>query len=379
VPESNPFVSFPASLVHHEIWSFGLRNPWRYSFDDFGPGATDALIIGDVGQGAREEVNYEPAGAGGRNYGWSLREGMIATPGIDPSRPPAFLPLTNPMFDYERSIGRAVTGGYVYRGTQLPEVYRGRYFVADAITSVVGSIGVSVHPATREAAFVDAVDHTAELGGSLGGVVSFGRDHEGELYLVASFSGRILKIVPADLPGAPSGLDADVVGRHVALSWTPPAGGLAPIGYRLEAGSTPGASDIARFDTGPIPALGVADVPDGTYFVRVRAIGDRGVGPPSGEIQVVVAGCPVPAPPAGLVRSGSGSPVVLTWAAANGASSYVVEAGFAPGETNAATLNVGANTSLTVPAPNGRYFVRVRGVNGCGAGPPSSELEVRVP
>jgi hypothetical protein len=123
----------------------------------------------------------------------------------------------------------------------------------------------------------------------------------------------------------------------------------------------------------------VPDVPDGTYFVRVRAVQNTAVGPPSNEVRVVVAGCPVPAPPAGLVRSGSGNPVVLTWAAATGASSYVVEAGFAPGETNAATLNVGANTLLTVPAPNGVYFVRVRGVNGCGAGPPSSELEVRVP
>jgi glucose/arabinose dehydrogenase len=379
VPPDNPFLDGQPAAALGEIWDVGLRNPWRYTFDDFGAGATGALIIGDVGQGAREEVNYEPAGSGARNYGWSLREGMIATPGIDPNRQPAFLPLTNPLFDYMRSIGQAVTGGYVYRGPQLPGVYRGRYFVADALTSVVGSIGVSVNPATREATFVDAVDHTAELGGSLGGVVSFGRDREGELYLVASFSGRILKIVPADLPGAPSGLDADVAGRDVALSWTPPSGGLAPTGYRLEAGSTPGASDIARFDTGPFPALGVPDVPDGTYFVRVRALRNSGVGLPSNEIEVVVAACPVPAAPAGLVRGGSGNTVVLTWTAANGASSYVVEAGFAPGQSNAATLNVLANTSLTVPAPNGVYFVRVRGVNGCGAGPPSTELEVRVP
>jgi glucose/arabinose dehydrogenase len=377
VPESNPFVSFPASAVHHEIWSFGLRNPWRYSFDDFGPGATDALIIGDVGEGAREEVNYEPPGAGGRNYGWSLREGRIATPRVDPNRHPAYLPLTEPLFDYGREIGRTVIGGYVYRGTQLPEGYRGRYFVADGLSPAIGSIGISVNPTTTEASFVDAVDHTAEVGAWIG-PVSFGRDREGELYLVSYF-GRILKIVPADLPGAPSGLEAAVTGRDVALSWTPPAGGRPPTGYRLEAGFTPGAADIATFDAGPAPALSVPDVPDGTYFVRVRAVQNTAVGPPSNEVRVVVAGCPVPAPPAGLVRSGSGNPVVLTWAAANGASSYVVEAGFAPGETNAATLNVGANTSLTVPAPNGVYFVRVRGVNGCGAGPPSSELEVRVP
>ena len=379
VPPGNPFLDGQPVAALGEVWDIGLRNPWRYTFDDFGAGATGALIIGDVGQGAREEVNYEPAGSGARNHGWSMREGTIPTPGIDPNRQPAYSPLTNPLFDYGRSIGQAITGGYIYRGAQLPEVYRGRYFVADAITSVVGSVGISVNAATREATFVDAVEHTAELGGSLGGIVSFGRDHEGELYLVASFSGRILKIVPADLPGPPSGLDADVAGRDVVLSWMPPAGGTAPTGYRLEAGSTPGASDIARFDTGPSPTLGVTQVPDGTYFVRVRGLRNAAAGPPSNEVQVVVAGCPLPSAPAGLMRGGSGNSVVLTWSAAAGASSYVVEAGSSAGQANLATLNVGGNTSLTVPAPNGLYFVRVSGLNGCGAGPPSNELQVQVP
>jgi hypothetical protein len=364
--------------VRHEIWSFGLRNPWRYSFDDFGIGATGALIIGDVGQGAREEVNYEPAGSGGRNYGWSIREGTIPTPGVS-NRTPAYEPLVNPLFDYVRSIGQAVTGGYVYRGTQLPDAYRGRYFVADAITSAVGSIGIDVNHTTREATFVDAVAHTAELGGSIGGPVSFGRDLEGELYLVASFSGRILKIVPADLPGAPTGLGAAVAGRNVTLSWTPPAGGPVPTGYRLEAGSSEGAANIAVFNTGPTPALGVSQVPDGVYFVRVRALRDASVGPPSSDVQVVVAACPVPAPPPGLMRGGSGSTVVLTWGPAAGALEYVAEAGSESGLADRATLNVGAATSLTASAPNGLYFVRVRGLNGCGLGPPSNELQVQVP
>jgi glucose/arabinose dehydrogenase len=379
VPGSNPFVSFPASRVRHEIWAFGLRNPWRYTFDDFGAGATRALVIGDVGQGAREEVNYEPAGAGGRNYGWSLREGRVATPGIDPSRQPAYFPLIDPLFDYVRAIGQAVTGGYVYRGAQLPDGYRGRYFVADAITSVVGSVGINVNPATREATFVDAVDHTAELGGPIGGPVSFGRDREGELYLVASFSGRILKIVPADLPGVPTGLGAAVAGENVTLSWTPPAGGPVPTGYRLEAGSAEGTADIAVIDTGPTPALGVSHVPDGVYFIRVRARHDATVGPPSSDVQVVVEACPVPAPPASLTRGGSGNTVVLTWGPAAGALEYLVEAGSAPRLADRATLNAGAATSLTASAPNGLYFVRVRGLNGCGLGPPSNELQVQVP
>ena len=88
-----------------EIWSFGLRNPWRYSFDDVGPGATGALVIGDVGQGAREEINYEPAGRGGSNYGWSVFEGRIDNP-VTTGRMPAYLPVTEPIFDYPRSSGR---------------------------------------------------------------------------------------------------------------------------------------------------------------------------------------------------------------------------------------------------------------------------------
>ena len=122
IPPDNPFLDAQPIAALGEIWDFGLRNPWRYSFDDFGSGATGALIIGDVGQGAREEVDYEPAGSGGRNYGWVLREGTIATPGIDandPARSPAYLPLTNPLFDYARTIGRTVTGGLRLHGSAI--------------------------------------------------------------------------------------------------------------------------------------------------------------------------------------------------------------------------------------------------------------------
>lgn len=376
IPSDNPFVDAQPLAALGEIWAFGLRNPWRYSFDDRGPGATGALIIGDVGQGAREEVDYEPAGSGGRNYGWSIREGTIATPGIT-MRTPAFQPLVNPLFDYNRSIGQAITGGYVYRGSQLPAAYRGRYFVGDSSSSIVASVGLSINPATREAVVVDAIDHTAELGGSLGGVISFGRDHEGELY-VLTFS-RILKIVAADTPGAPSALGATVAGRTVQLQWSPPAGGAAVTGYRLEAGSAPGAANLAVFATGTTPGLGVGDVPDGTYFVRVRGLRGDVAGPPSNEVQVVVAACPLPGPPGGLARIGSGSTVVLNWTAASGATSYRVEAGSAPGLANLASLDLGAALSLSTPAPPGVYYVRVRGLNGCGSGPPSADLVVRVP
>ncbi len=383
VPAGNPFVGFSANQVRHEIWSFGLRNPWRYSFDDVGPGATGALTIGDVGQGAREEVNWEPAGAGGRNYGWRIREGTIPTPGIDPGQPPAFGPLTGPLFDYPRPVGRAVTGGYVYRGSLLPPAYRGRYFVADSSASFVASVGVSVNPGTGEASAFDPIIHT-ELGTAsfIGGPVSFGRDLAGELYLV-TFAGRILKIVPsvAVTPGPPSALGAAVLGRDVTLNWTPPAGGAPVTGYRLEAGSSSGAADVATFGTGTATSTGVGGVPDGRYFVRVRAESHGILGPPSNEVEVLVeANCSAPPQaPGGLSHAvAAGGLVTLAWTPPPGAVAYRVEAGSASGASNLALLQT-TSPGLSVPAPTGDYYVRVRALNLCGAGAPSNEVLVTVP
>ena len=149
-----------------------------------------------MGQGACEEIDYEPAGRGGRNYGWRNREGAI-DPGIIPALPPAFLPLTEPIFDYPRSSGQAVTGGFVYRGAALGATYRGRYFFADFVAARVWSIALTIAPGSGEATASNLVEHTAELGGSgtIGGIASFGVDASGELYL-ASFNGSIRRILP---------------------------------------------------------------------------------------------------------------------------------------------------------------------------------------
>jgi len=200
VPADNPFTSRADALG--EIWAVGYRNPWRYTFDDVGEGATGALVVGDVGQGAREEIDYEPAGAGGRNYGWRQREGSIATPGVPPET--VWLgPFVEPISDYGRGRGQAVTGGFVYRGSGLPVAYRGRYFFADFGSGRVWSLGLSIDAGTREASVVDETEHTDELGGSMPGLSSFGRDHDGELYIV-TVRGEIFRLI-ADAPelGAP--------------------------------------------------------------------------------------------------------------------------------------------------------------------------------
>ena len=194
VPEDNPFVDRHPIAALTEIWAFGLRNPWRYSFDDWTRGGTGALVIADVGQTSREEVNWEPRGGGGRNYGWRLREGRA---NYDTRQSAAYQPLTEPIHEYPRSNGMSITGGFVYRGSALHAMFNGRYFFADFVAGRVYSIGLALDE-RQEATAVDVLELTEALGGTneLGLISSFGVDADGEIYLVSYSRGRILKIVP---------------------------------------------------------------------------------------------------------------------------------------------------------------------------------------
>jgi glucose/arabinose dehydrogenase len=205
VPATNPFVRGEPAGVLPEIWAFGLRNPWRYSFDPPSLGGTGALIIADVGQGQWEEVDYEPAGRSGRNYGWRVREAAhdnVTSPG------PAFEPLVDPIHEYSHSVGQSITGGFVYRGVGgLPSTYRGRYFFADYVQGRVWSLTLAVDAESREATVSAVTEHTSELGGSavLGNISSFGVDAEGELYIVNHTGGTIVQIMStAPRPSPPA-------------------------------------------------------------------------------------------------------------------------------------------------------------------------------
>ena len=113
IPADNPFAGSDPLGALDEMWAFGLRNPWQFSFDTPSAGGTGALIIGDVGQSAFEEIDYEPAGAGGRNYGWRNFEGFSPNP--DPtaatSAPLAYTPSTSPLHAYPHDSGSAVIDG----------------------------------------------------------------------------------------------------------------------------------------------------------------------------------------------------------------------------------------------------------------------------
>lgn len=199
IPPDNPFV---AAAARDEIWSFGWRNPWRYTFDDPARGGTGAMVAADVGQNQWEEVNYEPAGLGGRNYGWRNREGAHNNV---TSRPPAFTPLVDPIHEYDHTVGSSITGGYVYRGASLGAAFRGRYFFGDFVRSRVWSFALTIDPGGVPRAS-DLREHTTELGGSaqMAGISSFGVDASGELYIVSYSRGAVLKVIGP--PGTPGNL-----------------------------------------------------------------------------------------------------------------------------------------------------------------------------
>lgn len=185
IPADNPFVGDPQVL--DEIWAFGLRNPFRFSFDR----DTGDLWIADVGQDAREEVNYEAANdPGGHNYGWDVMEGSQCNPNDPSDAVPCNDPsLTLPIHEYSHespgNCSGSITGGYVYRG--FISGIQGLYFFGDFCKGQIWSFH-------RESG--DVIDRTAELGDASAPfqIVGFGEDGSGELYIV-HIGGEVFRIV----------------------------------------------------------------------------------------------------------------------------------------------------------------------------------------
>jgi glucose/arabinose dehydrogenase/putative transposon-encoded protein len=277
VPAGNPFVG--AAGMRPEIWSFGLRNPWRYNFDDPARGGTGALIIGDVGQNQWEEIDYEPPASGGRNYGWRNREG--AHDNVT-SRIPAFPPLVDPIHEYSHSVGVSITGGFVYRGCALGPAYRGRYFFAD-FTGRMWSLGLAIDAGTGQATADGLVEHSAALGGTaqLGNISSFGVDADGELYAVSYSRGAILKIeaVPGVFCGD-SDFDGDgrvdiTVFRPSNGTWFINRSGSAPVGVQWGNGAdlpVPG-----DYDGDHRTDVAVFRPSNGTWFIVRSTAGPMGI------------------------------------------------------------------------------------------------------
>lgn len=177
IPASNPYAG--STTDRRELWNFGLRNPWRFSFDR----ETGDLYIGDVGQNAHEEIDLQPAGSGGgENYGWNLMEGLTCYDSSRCNRSGLVLPL----LDYGHGNGCSVTGGYVYRGSAIPAL-RGRYFYGDYCGGWIRSFRLQNGRAE------DRQEHRSlETPGSL---TSFGEDAAGELYVLTQ-NGNVYRLVP---------------------------------------------------------------------------------------------------------------------------------------------------------------------------------------
>lgn len=185
IPPTNPFAG--ATPGADEVWHYGIRNPWRCSFDR----QTGDFWIGDVGQNAIEEIDFVPAGLGGLNFGWRCMEGLSCTglTGCTCNAPT----LTLPVHTYPHTAGAcSVTGGYRYRGSALCG-WNGVYFFADYCSAQISSFSFN------GSTISNLTNRTAELapGGGLAinSITSFGEDEAGELYIVDQ-GGEIFKVIP---------------------------------------------------------------------------------------------------------------------------------------------------------------------------------------
>jgi glucose/arabinose dehydrogenase len=175
IPEDNPFVGDPN--VRGEIWAYGLRNPWRFSFDYVGP----TLYLADVGQSSWEEVNAVAADVGGHNFGWRLMEGSAC---FNPSDCDT-TDLVQPVLEYANGVdGCAVVGGYVYRGAAIPGL-SGTYFYSDNCAGWIRSFRLADGVAT------ESLEWDLE---QVGPVMSFGLGGADELYVLSGW-GTVYKFV----------------------------------------------------------------------------------------------------------------------------------------------------------------------------------------
>jgi Ca2+-binding RTX toxin-like protein len=250
IPAGNPFVGIQGA---DEVFAYGLRNPWRASFDR----ATGDLYIADVGQAAREEIDFLAAGTGaGTNFGWRVLEGTLPTGYPQLDNPPANDPsLTAPIHEYGRGEGGSIIGGYVYRG---PGSAQGEYFFADFLSDHLWTARVV------DGEVVQVVQRDAELilvnGGTLDMMVSFAEDGQGRLYVIG-LDGELFRLTPI--------AQADPVGTY---EFSALSDGQA-ISFSL--GPTP---EVLNFDQTAIAAADIRPVAEGSN-VRISVV----AGPHAGK------------------------------------------------------------------------------------------------
>ncbi len=277
IPASNPFVG--VSGARGEIWAYGLRNPWKFSFDRL----NGDLYIGDVGQNLWEEIDFQAGGSlSGPNYGWRCLEGLHTYSTVAPCNDPAYLAgLIPPIAEYAHTLGVSVTGGHVYRGALFSGLY-GRYYYGDFGTGRIWSLARL--PGSTPAFSTPVL----ELENTGLNISAFGEDEAGEIYL-ADYNGSIRRLESAAgpvpnlsgstiVPSVPSADRGDPVTFTITLRNSGAAGNLSfsnPVPAGLEdiralsaSGGVAGISGQTVTWSGAVPEDGEVTV---RYDVTVSA------------------------------------------------------------------------------------------------------------
>ena len=264
IPASNPFYNSPDGTIKKEIWAYGVRNPWKSSFDRL----TGDLWIADVGQSAVEEIDFAPAGdAGGQNYGWNIMEGNQC---YNPTTGCNTAGITLPIYTYTHAVGNSITGGYVYRSAQSKSLF-GTYIFSDYVKKWIDGIR------QENGTLSGNVQHLVLAADVPGNPVSFGEDKYGELYVLLNGNSTIYKVEDTSYLRQPkayfsakdlmsgSHLLEGLAGRGLSYQWllngNPIDGATEPDytatnegTYTLRVTNSIGNSDISDpFILGPLP------------------------------------------------------------------------------------------------------------------------------
>ncbi len=291
IPADNPFVGVPGL---DEIYAYGLRNPYKFSFDD-GPGGTGDLFVADVGQALFEEVNIVERGG---NYGWVIREGLHCFDPLNPTVPPATCattgplgePLLDPIVEYSHEVGGiSITGGFVYRGS-CSSALRGKYVFGDFAAQFTTPSGrlyylVALQPGSYEIREFRIGAGNVPYGLFLKG---FGEDEAGEIYVCGSSElapfgtgGVVHRLVPEDCaPTAVEMASAEAIAQPgaVVISWRTTSE-MDNLGFHIH--RTVEGEHPARLNDAMIPSTGdTADyefvdrtaTPGETYIYRIEAV-----------------------------------------------------------------------------------------------------------